>query len=281
MLSFQIVVGSDKCNARCSFCVSKQTTTPKETKALCSPEINWRNFRKACLLAKSYGITSVVLTGKGEPTLYPTQITEYLEALHAHQCFPLIDLQTNGTLFHSSKLRSYLKEWYTLGLTTIALSVVSIHHEENQQVYFGNKQSYPNLMTTINILRSCGFMVRLSVVGINGYTDTIDKLIETMNFCKENDVKQLTWRAAYGAGVLDHRKVTTIMQYVKEYGYSLRELPEGGGVYDIDGQNVCIKFCLQPSENEHRNILFFPSGDVFYRWDLPGSIIMQGGQNGR
>jgi hypothetical protein len=200
----------------------------------------------------------------------------------------LIDLQTNGTLLKESLLGgsrydTYLKNWYTLGLTTIAISVVSIHDEENQRIYFNDKRPYPNLARTIKFLRSYGFMVRLSVVGINGYTDTVDTLKDAISYCKEHDVKQLTWRAAYGVirgkPALDTEKITAIMRYVDECGLLLRELPDGGGIYDIDGQNVCIKFCLQPNENEHRNILFFPSGDVFYRWELPGSIIMQGDYN--
>ena len=62
--TFSIVVGTRACNASCPFCISKQTGlfgTPIK--------VNWRNFHIACNLAQKANTTTVLLTGKGEPTL--------------------------------------------------------------------------------------------------------------------------------------------------------------------------------------------------------------------
>ena len=74
--TFSILAGSEACNARCPFCISKMT--PPSGVELKEPKVNWRNFRKACLLAKQSGVTTAMFTGKGEPTLFPKQITKFL-----------------------------------------------------------------------------------------------------------------------------------------------------------------------------------------------------------
>ena len=77
--TFTVVSGNAACNAGCPFCVSKMTGIKsigfKPTK------VNWRNFDKACRIAELNGITTVLLTGKGEPTLFPDQLTEYFRHL--------------------------------------------------------------------------------------------------------------------------------------------------------------------------------------------------------
>ena len=70
-------------------------TPPPGGLHLAEPAVNWRNFRIACRLAERCGVTTAMLTGKGEPTLFPEQITKYLEVLGEFR-FPLVELQTNG-----------------------------------------------------------------------------------------------------------------------------------------------------------------------------------------
>src|SRR5262249_23447888 len=110
--TFSILAGSAACNARCPFCVSKMT--PPHGMTLKEPEVNWRNFRKACWLAKQWGATTAMITGKGEPTLFPAQITRYLDQLQEHH-FPVIELQTNGALLADDSER-FLEAWYERGL---------------------------------------------------------------------------------------------------------------------------------------------------------------------
>jgi len=62
-----------------------------------SEEPNWRRFKQACRIAKaSPGMTTALITGKGEPTLWPDLITKYLDALEQYGDFPVVELQTNG-----------------------------------------------------------------------------------------------------------------------------------------------------------------------------------------
>ncbi|KKK85560.1 hypothetical protein LCGC14_2772060, partial [marine sediment metagenome] len=73
--TFSIVVGTNACNANCPFCVSKMTGPVPVSK-----HINWSRFTTACRIVGQArdGLVTVLLTGKGEPMLYPEQITNYL-----------------------------------------------------------------------------------------------------------------------------------------------------------------------------------------------------------
>ena len=64
------------CDAACPFCVSRQTGLQKDT-------INSRhlNFLKGCRMAEMLETTTVVITGKGEPCLYPELIDYYLDGM--------------------------------------------------------------------------------------------------------------------------------------------------------------------------------------------------------
>ena len=78
--TFSVVVGTAACDAACPFCVSKMTAQ----NAPASPEINWRNFEIGCRFARDGGVSTMLLTGKGEPLIYPRQITSYLTVGHSY-----------------------------------------------------------------------------------------------------------------------------------------------------------------------------------------------------
>ena len=106
--TFSIVTGTAACNACCPYCISKMT--PKQGIAFEEPKVNWRNFNIGAKLAKQSGVTTAMITGKGEPTIFPEQISRYMDELQKYD-FPFIELQTNGISFHDKpqKYASFLK----------------------------------------------------------------------------------------------------------------------------------------------------------------------------
>ena len=81
--SLSVVAGTKACDASCPFCISKMTgfsELPKEG------QLNVTNFKKAIQLARIGGCETLLVTGKGEPTLYPKQITELLQ--YSGDAFP-------------------------------------------------------------------------------------------------------------------------------------------------------------------------------------------------
>lgn len=285
--TFSILAGSEVCNARCPFCVSKMTppfgVTPKK------PKINWRNFEISCRFAKQNGATTAMLTGKGEPTIFPDQITEYLAAL-AKFDFPFIELQTNGILINTYE--PYLATWYKLGMTTIAISIVHYKPEKNREIYLPHKKNYIDLSELTTLLRASGFSLRFTCILANDFIDSAQKMRKLIAFTKKNRVSQLTitpvnepetaenktvWDWAY-AHRLTAEQWEDITGYIKASGTKLMRLVHGAEVFDLEGQNICLNNCLsiQPESEEMRNLIFFPNGDLRYYWQYPGALLLRG-----
>ncbi len=287
--TFSILTGSEACNARCPFCVSKMT--PPHGIELKEPQVNWRNFRKACLFARQSGVTTAMLTGKGEPTLFPAQMTKYLQAM-ADLEFPFIELQTNGIHIYEKweQYDEHLSEWYELGLTTVIISVVHFDAERNREIYLPHRERYIDLPCLLHRLHDKGFSVRLGCIALNGYIDSGGKLEEMIRFAREHRVEQLTIRPVNApqdtrdADVFNWTKehfltsyqFESLKNYLRLNGTELMRLVHDAIVYDVRGQNVCLTNCLtlDPDGKDIRQLIFFPDGHLRYDWQYEGAILL-------
>ncbi len=287
--TFSILAGTTACNARCPFCVSKMTVASGVDAA--PQPVHWRNFHKACRLALMGGATTAMLTGKGEPTLFPEQITDYLAALQQHDV-PLVELQTNGIrLMDDPRAEEWLARWYELGLSTVAVSVVHWEPEPNRQVYLPQRPAYIDLPGLIAKLHRHGLSVRLAAIFLRGWIDTPEELQGLADFCREQGVEQLVarpvarpsvrhddggvsaWTAAHS---LSDAEVDAIHDYVQREGKPLMRLLHGARVYDLAGQSVCISDCLslEPETESIRQLIFFPDGHLRYDWQYAGATLL-------
>lgn len=292
--TMSVVVGADACNAGCPFCVSKMTPKVGLVKA---SDIKWRNLEKASRICRQCGVTTALLTGKGEPTLYPDLIRAYL--LELEDDFPIIELQTNGLLLQVQPLN--LREWYAHGLTTVSISIVSPIDELNSEVY---TERYPSLVTSIELLHDIGLSVRLSVIAMKPYMYTIEQLENLLAFARKHDVEHLTvrpisWPAeaenpeifkwAFSRNITEPREVMgkvgmeadlsyweEMESHITDNGTALMALRHGGMVYDVGGQNICMANCLtiNPFEEELRQLIFFPDGHLRYDWQYRGATLL-------
>jgi MoaA/NifB/PqqE/SkfB family radical SAM enzyme len=294
--TMSVVCGTRSCNAKCPFCVSATTLNPN-----LPTDVNWRNFNIACKLADKAGATTVLLTGKGEPTLHPQLVTRYLGNLENYN-FPFIELQTNGMALKSLKekiqftvareetLRSgnenFLEIWYNMGLTTVSLSAVHHRQDMNRKIYGDN---YPKLEDTVKLLHDIGFSVRLSIMMMKGYVDTLEQVNEMYNFCQAHRVEQLTIRPiAYPEKdtsdvskwikehTLDANELLTIEHFLIDNATKVLTLSHGAIVYDYCGQNICLSNCLTTNETDDniRQIIFYPNGTIGYDWCYRGAVLL-------
>ena len=285
--TFTIVVGSAACNAKCPYCVSKMTGKELSIK---EPVVNWRNFKKACRLAQVNNVSTVLFTGKGEPTLFPEQLTKFLENMKEFS-FPLIELQTNALVFEREfkKYEKHLKKWYELGLNTIAISISHYKKEKNQEIYTPNSK-YINLEKVIKNLHKMGYSIRLSCMMMKDYIDNIKEVKKLKDFCKKNNVEQLTVRSI-GAPkktenkliynwaikhILGKKQIEDINKFIEKNAKKLMTFSYGAIVYDLDGQNICISDCLtiKPETDELRQLIFFPDGHLRYDWQYKGAVLI-------
>jgi molybdenum cofactor biosynthesis enzyme MoaA len=281
--TFSIVAGTALCNAHCPYCISKMT--PKQGINLAEPRINWRNFRKACRLAQISRVTTVLLTGKGEPTLYPNQLTQFLGHLNEYD-FPLIELQTNGILLARKDYEKHLKKWYDLGLTMIAISIVHQAKEKNQQIF---NQNYPDLEKLANKLHKLGFSIRLSCTMLKGYAGDVNEIEKLIEYAKRIGIEQISLRKLAvplksenknivnwaKKHIVDEKETEKIKKFLGKNGNKL--LTSGNAVlYDINGQNVCLTDALtiNPETDNIRQIIFFPDGHLKFDWQFKGATLI-------
>jgi len=263
--------------------------TPKSGVSEKLQKTNWINFRKACEMAKTSGVNTVLFTGKGEPLLFPNQITEFLKEMKKFN-FPIVELQTNALEFerNTKKLNPYLKRWRNLGLNTFVLSIVHYKDKENKKIYSPNAD-YVNLKNIMKYLHENGFSIRLNCIMINGFIDKIEEVLNMVDFCKKNEVEQLTLKpvemiknqntpqAKWTLKNLIPIKVQKKIQlFLEKKGNRLRTLDSGGVVYDFNGQNVCFTDCLagKPFTKDLRQLIFFPDGHLRYYWQYQGAILL-------
>jgi len=280
--TFSIVVGTNACNANCPYCVSKMTGPIPET-----PHIKWSRFQTACKIVEQArdGLVTVLLTGKGEPMLYPEQVTDYLRGLDRFN-FPLIELQTNGTLIKQSQVA--LKGWSQMGLGLVCISVASECPSDNNEL-MGIKREY-DYWDAVKVLKDIGFSVRLNCTMVRYGVDSNGSADSMIQKCSARGVDQLTFREVEMPHNSQNQKVTQYVEANKPHGAArhlrhwmemkdavrLLELPHGGVVYDYNGQNVCISNCLTGTTNPDnlRQIIFFPDGQIRYDWRYPGARLL-------
>lgn len=285
--TFSIVVGGPRCNADCPYCVSHMTP-PMEPPVTKPEEIDKRNFAIACEMARMNGVTTVLFTGKGEPTLYPKLITAYLALIDENGYkIPIRELQTNGIALYQkwTKYGYFLEAWHKRWLSTIAISCVHYDDEKNRQLIQPNGD-YLNLVELIDNLHGAGFSVRLSAVMVKGLLDSLNEIEKLVEFAKENRVEQLTIRPLgkpensrnaetckwVSDNLTDPALIRQILDFLEtevaqKKAKLLLNLVHGAVVYDLRGQNFCLTNCLtsSPDPDEIRQLIFSGRG-LYYDW---------------
>ena len=304
--TFSVVVGTEACNAHCQFCISHITGFDQlpEIKS-----INFRNFRKAIDLAKLGGTTTLLFTGKGEPLLYPDEISSYMSEISRDNPFPFIELQTNAIIVgemiqkqlkgikltdKEKALEGSLKLWHFLGMTTIAISVIDVENDKNKQCYLHHRNiEYPDLGETVKYLHSLGYSIRLCVMMQRGMVETFEDVQRCAKWCKANNIAQMTIRpirrtegeltSKEGLFVLNNglsqAAENAIRSGLKTEGTHILTLMNGAHeakIYDLNGQNVCLADCLtvEPTSDAIRTLIFFSDGKLCYDWAYPGARLL-------
>lgn len=280
--SLSVVVGTTACMSACPFCVANMTYDPSKTH---KAEFNIDAYKKALAVAKSAAVNTVLITGKGEPLIWP-DIVEKSIFYATSANIPIVEIQTNGVLI--PKLAEKFRVWSNLGLTTVCLSRVSMDDYVNSHVYSPRS---PDTLWSIkdltNLLHDMNLSVRVSLVLTREHypaNKMKSRLNSTIDRCKEIGVDQLTIRSVETPSTSNdvdtlkyasENKVFYWQRFIKDRGTRLLRLSFGAEVYDVGGQNVCISNCLTIDEEPDtiRSLIFFPDGHLRYSWDYPGAII--------
>lgn len=287
-----IVIGSSACVACCPFCVSGEMPCSKNMNLDVLDNKHWKKFEVARKLADRSGVDTVMLTSRGETTLYPEEITEYMNILE--DCnFPFIELQTNGLMLEKrwDEYEAYLIDWFSKGMTTVTISTVSERKSINSEVYTPTMGMYMSLNSLIKKLHGIGFSIRLTCVMCKDWMDTPDKVQSYLDYAKENNIEQVTmrplndeYRRESAQNWINKHKMTdkqkmAIWEYLNKEGTVLLELPRVGTIFDVHGQNVMFskpltEFTRDTNPDNGRNLIFFRDGHIRYEWEMDGGILL-------
>jgi len=242
---------------------------------------------KALRLAELSGVSTALITGKGEPLFTAKSfghVIQYLQLLREFK-IPLIEIQTSGYGLDDDALKTFSK----LGVTTIAISCVSDSHTRNVEI-FGKE--YEDPFEIARRVHAHGMMVRLCCTMCKVYcesTETIDHMIRS---CRTAGIEQLSFvpvtapedseamtitKWARGCGLTD-AIVNRLYAHVRRSGPKLMTLMHGGEVYDIEGVSVCIRYCLtdDPETNMLRQVIVYPNGETRYSWTSKAARLIRG-----
>ena len=142
MKSLSIFIGTAKCNAKCAHCagVPHRRFAPKR-----DGEIDMPLVKRTMRQCYDQGARSLSLSSSGEPTLSPESVTSALVCaasirIRENRTYRPINLYSNGILIGADDpafCKKYLKDWYTLGLTTVYITVRAIHRQRERDALDG------------------------------------------------------------------------------------------------------------------------------------------------
>lgn len=286
--TLNFVVGNKTCNMSCAYCVSKMTKggISKETHL---PGLWYKNLRLAFNVANKYDSDTILLTGKGEPTLWKSDIIKIV-SLGSEKNF-ITELQTNGVLLDEAYC-SILEE---VGLNTIAISRVVIDTNENNRICSPVIHNSPNLHYIIPKIQSYGINVRVTFVAMEGYNDSVERIEETCSWASHWHVKQITIRRM---GMPDIRSLEDVEEaiHMRDFvsinsisdlrwkkiidtfmeKYNVMRVFDWGSIsWDIGGVQCLIADCLTVPglDGTIRYLIYSSDGHLRYSWEHESSII--------
>ena len=281
--SVSALIGSNACNANCSFCAAKELRKD----AIDNGEVA-RNFKEACKLSARYGGWSLSLTSTGEPTMSPYSINNYLkeysEIADQGAYFPNVNLFTNGIKFADDDFCDmYLKYWKSLGLTNIAISFHDVSEEGQARAY--GIDVYPSIKKIVNNIRKHGLGVRGTLLlhkdiidNAKSYSRAVDTLIN------EYGIDNITsWKIGNPDGS-NNEHSPSLLGYLSIRWWLLRNTKSchshswGGGIYDYKGNILRITDYVtkhDPRKDYVRQLVSFQDGTVCYSWIKNGALCLK------
>jgi MoaA/NifB/PqqE/SkfB family radical SAM enzyme len=281
-ITFTICAGTSACPNKCKICISELTGKH----GFDTTSVPWDVFQHAIHVAMNYHAENVLITGKGEPILYPDQVKQYLFIAKQHKDeFTRFELQTSGDGMDAATFLRNLVDWKNCGLDVVALSLYHYDDKENDDLFRPVSGHREPIASKMRAIKEAGLKLRLTFVMMKGYIDSPGEVEKCLKLASDAGAFQTTFRSL---GMPEESKNPEVERFVKErllsktqeetikkwfdvFGHACDKLPFGGTVYEIFGQNACLTTCLDQCNgtDELRNLIFFPDGTLATSWEHP------------
>lgn len=279
--SVSVVVGSSKCNAKCSFCggVPHRGDANEEDSETYENEVG---LRTALRLAKQHGAWAISLTGSGEPTVSPKQVSRVLQIVQEEGPFPMVQLFTNGIrIGYEPEFVSQLQDWKELGLTTICMSI----HDFDSSCVYGVPT--PNPKEIVQRVKEAGLYTRATLVLHNGHIDTKSKYAKMIEFLSDCGCDMVTSWCVVNTDGSACAATPSLLERIK-IAFHLRLKPLvmgqvwGGGIVAYrteNGRAIPVRHTSyvtkhSPYRSYVRQLVVFQNGRVSYSWHQDGFDVM-------
>lgn len=258
-----VMVPNRGCNKNCEYCYQRMKPNNYQDE-----ELFQRNLPKMENFARTNGITSISLTGSGEPLLYPQMIIQLCDTFSN---FPL-ELQTNAIKLDSLTAKLLFEH----GLDTISVKIDHMKSVKN----FYNVFQY--------IHHELGMTIRLNINLINEmYRFGLDDYID---LCRENFAQQLTFHCIgvplsagdTDLGIMTRNWIVThvddmeMEEFIKNVsiqlisaGEPVRAIPYDTELYMYKGISVTILDFHEnyiDDENECNSFVYHEDGHLSTSW---------------
>ena len=284
--NLSICIPNKKCDKNCPYCISKMTGQGAEE----NQEIFYSNLQKAKRMAELCGVTSIIVTGKGEPLLDMGSLLKIGEVFGKD--FPL-EVQTNGVRLSQFNVRNNLKELQKFGYNTIAISIDS-PLQMNNMMYLTKAIKKLNLgftiRFTINLTNEMLQRIKYCSIQQTGERAINYFLKELGSKEKEFGVDQVSFREiTIPNRPLDNEESKEAVEWINNNvdlesikifkkdlnslisrsGVFVRKLPFGASIYMINGISVThFDYCIQESsyDEDIRSLIYWEDGHMSSSW---------------
>jgi organic radical activating enzyme len=266
-----ISLPNNGCNKNCPYCVSRMTGFMKA-----DIELMERNLPKVVNVAEAADVTSILFTGKGEPTLDLPILGMFAKTLKER--WPL-ELQTNGIVL----LKEPRQIDWLFAVAGIDVLAISMDRPEQFKVYppIFRRASELGMITRITVNITSLLKGRYNFTGLIAY-------------CMALDIRQLTLRKIIAPEISHDSKTTKWIEanapeslyndflaeakasIHKNGGRLIRQLANGVNVYDVGGVSFSYSdYCIQERSlgNNVRSLVFQEDGHLYTSWGSRASVL--------
>jgi len=261
------------CDKSCPYCVSKMTGYMESDEGLFFGKMD-----KVLHMAEMSQVSSVSITGKGEPML---NLEAVKEVIRKFKNFP-VELQTNGILL--KKNPNLIGILASEGLDVVALS-------------FDRIEDFETYSEVINLIDSVGMTSRVTL-NVTDNLPSFDEFgfMDYINYsCKKHNVHQFSIRnivapnhtewTKYHQWIEDNTKEGLYQALIDDFEneknngesiHFLRQLPYGGKLYDVEGISyTSFDYCIQDENNgdDIRSLIYQEDGHLYTSWNSLASRI--------
>lgn len=226
-----------------------------------------RNLSKVKQLAKNAQVSTVILTGKGEPCLNLEKVLFFASEFRDY----IVELQTNG-LFLQKQLE-FVRWLATAGVDIISVSLDKL---EPSYLFYHIREADMTSRVTLNVTDMLHPDINFSDIlhFIKNIVQADQLLLRNVTIPNGFDTKaryhkEAEWVLKHGGNELYKKLASQMADAISARGHFLRTTEFHSKIFDLDGISVTTSdYCIQDHNDSYdiKNLIFLDDGHVYTSW---------------